>query len=113
MNVSSGHPTRGSMPGNQRWLRNRSEGRGRRGGGLRTSEGQRREQLLASDALVERVRSQHAPIGLELGGNDPSELALSIAAELVAVRRGGSGRPMREVRPIMAATGQLEYPLPS
>lgn len=71
--------------------------------GSRHKQEERREQLLASGVREERVRSLHAAIGLDLGGNEPSELALSIAAELVAERRGGSGRPMREIRPIMAA----------
>jgi len=31
----------------------------------------------------------HAPIGLDLGGNSPAEIALSIAAELVKVRHQG------------------------
>ena len=32
----------------------------------------------------------------ELGGRAPAETALAIIAEVVAERRGGSGRPMRE-----------------
>lgn len=31
----------------------------------------------------------HAPIGLDLGGNSPAEIALSIAAEMVKIRYGG------------------------
>ncbi len=42
-----------------------------------------------TDAQLSRV---HAPIGLDLGGSTPQEIALSILAEIVAVRRGGSGR---------------------
>jgi len=36
------------------------------------------------------------PVGLDLGGRAPAETALAIIAEVVAERRGGSGRPMRE-----------------
>jgi xanthine dehydrogenase accessory factor len=36
----------------------------------------------------------HAPVGLALGGRTPIEIAVSIAAELVAVRQGGDGRPL-------------------
>ncbi|MFI0738981.1 XdhC family protein [Streptomyces sp. NPDC021100] len=44
------------------------------------------------EAELSRLRS---PIGLDLGGRTPEETALSIAAEIVAVRRGGSGAPLR------------------
>ncbi|MFI1471538.1 XdhC family protein [Streptomyces wuyuanensis] len=42
-----------------------------------------------------RLRS---PIGLDLGARTPEETALSIAAEIVAVRRGGSGVPLTGAR---------------
>jgi xanthine dehydrogenase accessory factor len=45
---------------------------------------------------LERV---YTPIGFDLGAETPEEIAVSIIAELIAVRRGGSGRPMREGRP--------------
>jgi xanthine dehydrogenase accessory factor len=44
----------------------------------------------ASDELLRRVR---APIGLDIGAETPEEIALSILAEVVLVRRGGSGQP--------------------
>jgi xanthine dehydrogenase accessory factor len=47
------------------------------------------DQLLSESpvdpALLERI---HAPIGLDLGAVTPQEIAVSIAAELIAVRRG-------------------------
>ncbi|QEV16472.1 XdhC family protein [Streptomyces alboniger] len=36
----------------------------------------------------------HSPIGLDLGARTPEETALSIAAEIVAVRQGGTGLPL-------------------
>ena len=36
----------------------------------------------------------HSPIGLDLGGRTPEETAVSIAAEIVQHRWGGSGRPL-------------------
>ncbi|ALJ22171.1 XdhC family protein [Microbacterium sp. No. 7] len=44
-------------------------------------------------SAIDRLRS---PIGLDLGGRTPDETALSILAEIVAVRHGASGRPLRE-----------------
>ncbi|MGV4889695.1 XdhC family protein [Streptomyces viridosporus] len=43
------------------------------------------------DPELARLRS---PIGLDLGARTPEETALSIAAEIVANRRGGSGVPL-------------------
>ncbi|MFD3969935.1 XdhC family protein [Streptomyces cyaneofuscatus] len=43
------------------------------------------------EAELARLRS---PIGLDLGARTPEETALSIAAEIVAARRGGTGLPL-------------------
>lgn len=40
------------------------------------------------------MNSIHAPIGLDIGALTPEEIAISIAAELILVRRGGTGRPL-------------------
>ncbi len=53
-----------------------------------------REAGLTEDELV-RLRS---PIGLDLGARTPEETAVSVAAELVQLRWGGSGRPLTETR---------------
>jgi len=37
----------------------------------------------------------HAPVGLDLGGRTPAEIALSVLAELSIERYGGSGQPLR------------------
>ena len=45
---------------------------------------------------LERV---HAPVGLEIGAVTPAEIAISILAELIAVRRGvDTGRLSMKVR---------------
>ena len=45
--------------------------------------------LLAEDGLSPAELDRlHAPIGLDIGGREPEEIALSIAAQLVAVREG-------------------------
>ncbi|TYK47899.1 XdhC family protein [Actinomadura decatromicini] len=46
-----------------------------------------------SEAELSRLRS---PIGLDLGARTPEETAVSIAAELVQLRWGGSGRPLTD-----------------
>jgi xanthine dehydrogenase accessory factor len=49
-----------------------------------------RELGLSEDDLA-RLRS---PIGLDLGARTPEETAVSIAAEVIGLRWGGSGRPL-------------------
>lgn len=48
--------------------------------------------------LLDQVR---APIGMDIGGQTPAEIAISVAAELIHMWRGGSGRPKREVERIL------------
>jgi len=48
------------------------------------------EQVLADGYDRVRVESVHTPIGLDIGAETPEELAVSIAGELVAVRRGAT-----------------------
>ena len=56
-----------------------------------------REVGLTEDELA-RLRS---PIGLDLGARTPEETAVAIAAELIQLRWGGSGRPLT------ATTGRI------
>ncbi|MFF8092678.1 XdhC family protein [Streptomyces sp. NPDC016675] len=48
----------------------------------------RLREVGVSDLELNRLRS---PIGLDLGARTPEETALSIAAEIIATRRGGTG----------------------
>jgi len=45
-------------------------------------------QLLDGGVPAERLAAIHAPIGVDIGAETPEEIAVSIAAELVAARRG-------------------------
>ncbi|WP_217144160.1 XdhC/CoxI family protein [Streptomyces sp. AC627_RSS907] len=62
-------------------------------GSRRTHEDRARRLREAGlgDRELARLRS---PIGLDLGARTPEETALSIAAEIVAARRGGTGVPL-------------------
>jgi len=51
-----------------------------------------KEEHGITDQQLSRVRS---PIGLELEAETPKEIALSILAEIVMIRRGGTGEPMK------------------
>ncbi len=57
-----------------------------------------------TEAELSRLRS---PIGLDLGARTPEETAVSIAAELIQLRWGGSGRPLTStdgrIHPVTAA----------
>lgn len=62
--------------------------------GSRRTHAERLDRLLEAGvprAALSRLRS---PIGLDLGGRSPAETAVSIAAELVALRHGGTGLPL-------------------
>ncbi len=54
---------------------------------------ERLRQLGMSEAELARLRS---PIGLDLGARTPEETAVSVAAELIQLRWGGSGRPLMQ-----------------
>jgi xanthine dehydrogenase accessory factor len=51
------------------------------------------QDLLRQGVSMENLLRVHAPIGVEIGAVTVPEIALSIAAELVAVRRGLGGKP--------------------
>ncbi|HLL14487.1 MAG TPA: XdhC family protein [Pyrinomonadaceae bacterium] len=52
------------------------------------------ERLRESGIGDEILREVRAPIGLDIGAVSPEEVALAVLAEIVAARRGGSGRPL-------------------
>jgi xanthine dehydrogenase accessory factor len=64
--------------------------------GSRRTQGRRREALLelgVDESDVDRIRG---PVGLDVGAQTPAETAVAIMAEILAVRAGRTGGPLRE-----------------
>ncbi|MEU6099292.1 XdhC family protein [Streptomyces flaveolus] len=59
--------------------------------GSRRTHLDRNERLREAGVTDRELARLRSPIGLDLGARTPEETALSIAAEIVAARRGGSG----------------------
>ena len=47
--------------------------------------------MLARGLNEEQIDSLHGPIGIDLGGGTPEEIALGLMAEIVAARHGRAG----------------------
>jgi xanthine dehydrogenase accessory factor len=56
--------------------------------GSRRTQARRRDWLLDNGVAEESLAGLRAPIGLDIGADAPGEIAVSILAEVVAVRRG-------------------------
>ncbi|MCA1682918.1 MAG: XdhC/CoxI family protein [Actinobacteria bacterium] len=59
--------------------------------GSKRAQAERRERLLAAGVAEDQLKRISAPVGLDLGALSNEEVALSIIAELVAVRYGREG----------------------
>lgn len=64
--------------------------------GSRRAQEKRRERLLEKGFDEEELDRLAAPIGLDLGATGPEETALSVMAEVVAVRNGREGGRLRD-----------------
>ncbi len=54
-------------------------------------------QAIAAEGIFKaQLQSIYAPIGLDIGALTPEEIAVSIGAEMILVRRGGTGRPLSD-----------------
>jgi len=56
--------------------------------GSRLNNGKRRERLLEFDLTRQQLARLHGPIGLYIGSKTPSEIAISILAEMTAIKNG-------------------------
>ncbi len=53
------------------------------------------EDLIRTGLPIERIREIRSPVGLDVRGRTPEEIAVSIMAEVLMFRLGGTGQPMK------------------
>jgi xanthine dehydrogenase accessory factor len=56
--------------------------------GSRVNQANRRERLLEFDVSAQQVARLHGPIGLYIGSKTPAEIAISIIAQMTAIKNG-------------------------
>ena len=61
---------------------------------FRKTQAERRDRLRSAGLTDADLARLHGPIGLDLGGRAPAEVALAVMAEIVADRHGAAGGPM-------------------
>src|SRR5262249_45105520 len=66
--------------------------------GSRRTNDNRVEQLRERGLSEDELSRLRAPIGLDVGARTPEETAVSVAAEIIALRWGGTGAPLRDMR---------------
>lgn len=59
------------------------------------------KDLLKEGFSLERLEQVHAPIGLDLGAETPDEIALSIAAEMVMIRKKATGASLKTIHHLL------------
>jgi xanthine dehydrogenase accessory factor len=63
--------------------------------GSRRTNDDRLKRLREAGLSEEQLARLHSPIGLDVGGRTPEETAVSVAAEIIAARWGGTGTQLR------------------
>jgi xanthine dehydrogenase accessory factor len=53
------------------------------------------QKLLSSGVSKQTLQRIHSPIGIEINAETPEEIAVSILAEIIMVRNGGTGKPLK------------------
>ena len=67
--------------------------------GSRANTAKRKERLALFDLSADEIARLHGPVGLHLGGRTPAEIAVSIVAEIIAVRHAV---PLAQKKPVSA-----------
>ena len=76
--------------------------------GMRPSSSTLRLNQLEKEGIpLEKFASVHAPVGLDIGALTPEEIAISITAELIAIRRGAHNIPHKSVKLENAVTAPV------
>jgi xanthine dehydrogenase accessory factor len=71
--------------------------------GSRGNTAKRKERLAQFDLSADEIGRLHGPIGLDIGSRTPAEIAVSILAEIIAVRHGVG---LRQKKPLQQAAEQ-------
>jgi xanthine dehydrogenase accessory factor len=73
--------------------------------GSRGNTAARKQRLALFDLSPAEIGRLHGPVGLDLGGKTPAEIAVSIAAEIVAVKNGVALVQKKEGSAVPAGAG--------
>ncbi|NPC57431.1 XdhC family protein [Caenimonas soli] len=68
--------------------------------GSRINTAARKERMALFDLATHEIARLHGPVGLDLGSRTPAEIAVSVIAEIVAVR---NGVPLLQKKPALPA----------
>jgi xanthine dehydrogenase accessory factor len=64
--------------------------------GSRVAQGRRREKLAEAGLTADEIARLYGPAGLDIGADSPAETAVSILAEMLALRAGRTGGALRD-----------------
>jgi xanthine dehydrogenase accessory factor len=78
--------------------------------GSRGNTAKRKERLALFDLSPAEIDRLHGPVGLDLGSKTPAEIAVSIVAEIVAVKNGVALTQKKDGSAIPEATGVCARP---
>jgi len=76
--------------------------------GSRVNTAKRKERLAMFDLTPAEIGRLHGPVGLDLGGRTPAEIAVSIVAEIVAVKNRVSLRQKKEGSAVAGVTPSFQ-----